>query len=176
MASLRSMALKINTPEKLLKWMDFIKYGWMDRSHKKYYTFDEWWYKLYIASPEDVYRYKIGTCYEQTFFEKYFFDKYKIENKMIHVQQYYVSNHSFLIYKVDKGWMYFEHSFQKFKGIYGPFSNIQQIIKLVYNNMEKFEKGNKGYKAVIMDPKKVRPHMTAQQFYKGIKYDFNRSN
>lgn len=172
--------LNISTPEQLLKWMDRIEYGWMDKNHKKYTDFESledphlWWDRCVIATPEEVYKYKIGTCYEQTWFEHYFFKKWGIEHKLIHVQQYYTSCHSFLAYKKDNKWMYFEHSFAKFRGIRGPYNNTDQIVRLVYSFMEKAEKCGKGYKKVEIDPAKLKPRMTGQQFFKLVKFDHSK--
>lgn len=172
--------LNIKTPEELLKWMDCIEYGWMDKNHKKYTDFNApddpqlWWNNCVIATPEEVYKYKVGTCYEQTWFEHYFFKKWGIEHKLIHIQQYYASNHSFLSYKKNEKWMYFEHSFAKFRGIRGPFNNVNQITRLVYSFMERFEKSGKGYNSVEIDPAKLKPHMTARDFCDLVKFDYSK--
>ena len=173
-------SLKLETPEELLKWMDRIEYGWMDKNHKKYTDFDVaddpklWWNNCVIATPEEVYKYKIGTCYEKTWFEHYFFKKWNREHKLIHIQQYYTRCHSFVAYRQIDKWMYFEHSFGEFRGIRGPFNSIDQITRLVYSFMEKVEKGGKGYNSVEIDPRKLKPSMTVQEFYKLVKFDHSK--
>ena len=173
--------IQLSTPDDLLNWMKQIKYGWVDKNLKKYYNFDKWYDKVMIQLPQDLFKTKIGTCYEQTLFEYYIFKHYfgQYPCKMIHIQQFYVSNHSFLIYKKDNKWYYFENSFNRIRGIHGPYQNINQIIKFVKETMVRQSKDintfqNKGWKVIEMDPRKFTKRMSGPEFYNQVEYDWSK--
>ena len=169
----------IKNPEDLLNKMDFIKYGWVDRNFKKYYNFDEWYEKSIIIKPFDVYKHQIGTCYEQVIFEVYVFQK-RFPNhdiKIFHIQTINHSSHMILIFKEPKQklWSYFEHSFNRFKGIYNNLT-IQQIIKQNKKQITYDLKSKKNLKIQITEiPKKKLQNfsnISGKNFCKLINYQF----
>lgn len=167
----------VSTPEKLLKWMDVIEYGWMDKKFKKYYNFDEWYNKVYFHNPKETFKHKIGTCYEQTIFEYHVFSNQfkEYELKMFHIQQFYVSNHSFLMFKKNDKWYHFEHSFYIYRGIHGPFNNINEAMVPIKKFMIKTSKQNKTYKnkgfnITKINPKNFKKSLTAKQFLDNVGY------
>jgi hypothetical protein len=66
----------IKTPEQLLEWMSKnISYGFIDKNKKiyKHPTFDSFSDKYILQSPYDLYKSKVGVCWDQTLFEKFIF-------------------------------------------------------------------------------------------------------
>ena len=67
----------LNTPEKLLKYMEDFKYGYMKKDgsleHEEYENFFND-YKL--QSPSEIMISKTGVCWDQVEFERYIFEKY----------------------------------------------------------------------------------------------------
>lgn len=174
------MSSTIKSPEELIKLMGVIEYGWMDKQFNKYYTFDEWFDKVYFHPPVNTIKYKIGTCYEQTLFEHYIFSKYfSYEIKMIHVQQFFVSNHSFLMFKKDDKWYHFEHSFFIYRGIHGPFNNLNELIKplkraMIIQSKKENTYKNKGFKITEMNPDLFKKPLNAKQFLDRVGYDWSK--
>jgi len=173
-------------PRTLLRWMGKnIEYGWLDKSYKRHKGFDDWWKHYSLLLPEEVYKYKIGTCYDQTIFEHFIFsrDFPELETKMIWIQQYKISSHSFLVYKIpDSGkWNWFENSFYKVRGIHGPYPSIQNIVDDVHKAMNMHRSNDTqdipdtGFKWTIMDPKKFQRKLSAPQFYKVVGFDWSKS-
>lgn len=170
---------QFKTPEALLDWMKDIEYGWCDKNGKKYigsdYYGDIFWKDYRLLLPEEVYKKKIGVCWDQTIFEKYVFDRqFSYETKMIFIQQYKISTHTFLVYKTENEWLYFENSFNKYKGIHGPYKQISDIVKLVFKQMQEYEKGKDGYGWSFMDPNKFKKKLTCKQFMNYCGYNYEK--
>ncbi len=172
----------VNNPKDLLNWMDKIHYGWMDKNFKKYYSFDNWFNNVIIHLPKDVFKHKIGTCYEQTLFAFHVFQNqfpiYPL--KMFHVQQYYVSNHSFLMFKKNNNWFHFEHSFNIYKGIHGPFKFPEQALVKLKKTMIRQSKQdgtylNEGFEVHELKNINFKKALTGLQFYKKVNYNWNKS-
>jgi len=63
-----------------------------------YKFWNEFWDHYSLLLPYEVYEHKIGTCWDQTIFENYVFDhQLKYEHKMIFIQQFLISTHTFLV-------------------------------------------------------------------------------
>ena len=177
--SLYNFCKSIKSPEDLLEYMKTFEYGWCDKSGKEYIGDDLYgnifWDNYRLMLPEEVFKHKLGVCWDQTIFEKYVFDNtFPFESKIIFIQQYKVSTHTFLIYKQNGKWMYFENSFKKHRGIHGPFDNIDSIIKKVYNQMQNYKKGTDGYRWQYMDPNKFEKKLTCKQFMDNCGYDYTK--
>jgi len=168
-------------PKELFNWIsDNLKYGWMDKNYKKYNTFGKTWWKHYsLLLPEEVYKYKIGTCFEQTIFANYIFNRDfpKLETKMIFIAQMEnkkeANTHTFLLYKYkDKtGWWWFENAFHQFKGIRGPFSTTGNAIDSVKKAMKTIRKSDKFW-VTEMNSKLFQKKLTGKEFYSIVKYPY----
>lgn len=174
-----NFASTFETPTQLLDWMVDVRYGWCDKNGKEYIGKELYgnifWDKYRLLLPHEVYEKKIGVCWDQAIFEKWVFDNaFEFESKLIWVQQYKVSTHTFLVYKENGKWMYFENAFGKHQGIHGPFSSIDAIVKQVYKQMQDYEKGKDGYGWSYMDPKQFRKKLTCKQFMDACGYDYEK--
>jgi len=168
---------QIETPENFLKWMDRIEYGWLDSYNKKMKGDDKfgefWWDNYLFATPTLVVKYLIGTCYEQAILEHYVFDrKLYLENKVFFaadsnnkfdILDTNANTHMFLVYQQDGKWYWFEHSWDKEKGIHGPFDNINDI-----QEAYKKKTGSKNFFFKEIDPKKYTKRIDAKEFYKSV--------
>ena len=132
---------KFSSPEKLSDWMsENIKYGFMATNNKVYLDFDQFIdYKL--QSPYQVYKNKVGVCWDQTFFEAYIFKRYlKIKYKIFFIITDDENNttDTFLLYYKNNKVYYFENSFESHRGIH-EFNNEDEVFLYVINNMKKSE-------------------------------------
>ena len=165
---------EITTPEELLKWMDCIQYGWMDKDNKKYTEFgDLWWKKYTFLPPDEVEKYKVGTCYEQAIYASHIFDKLGISHKVLWAANSdkelddNADTHAFLIYKKGKKWFWFEHSWGPEKGIHGPFDSIDDL-------KEEYKKrcDSNNFWFTEMDPKKYKKRIGGEEFYNSVLYPY----
>jgi hypothetical protein len=139
----------IKTPEQLLEWMSKnISYGFIDKNKKiyKHPTFDSFSDKYILQSPYDLYKSKVGVCWDQTLFEKFIFqNNIKLPFKIFYIEQIneMSGTHTFLIYKNNNQLYYFENSYEKYRGIH-KFDSEEEVINYVINNMRE-EQSDNGY-------------------------------
>lgn len=134
--------LKIDSPLKLQLFMDkYIKYGFVDNKGKIYSnsTSKEWQEKWYptctIQDGEEVLNTGYGTCFDQVELERKWFAENNYYFKTIFIcfevnKPNNLPTHSFLIYEDNNKYYWFEHSFEKYKGIH-EFNSYDEAIKYV---------------------------------------------
>jgi hypothetical protein len=155
--------LNINSPEELSKWMqNNFDYGYVTKDGKimKGYLLDNESDQHFdnnynLQSPQQLYKSKIGVCWDQTEFERYFFDKFNISYRTFYIEQNNKdqTTHSYLVYQKDNEYYWFENSYEKYRGIHGPFNNEKEIAKLIHDYMFKDAKDT-GYKVYVLDKPK----------------------
>jgi len=165
-----------NTPEELLEWMLDIEYGWMGADHIEHKEFgNEFWDCYSLLLPHEVFKYKLGTCWDQTIFENFVFDKeIHLPHVMIFIQQYKVSTHSFLGFRRDGKWYHFESAFQRFKGIHGPYDTIKDMIVAVCKKMHEHESEKEGFGYSTMNPDDFTRKLTCKEFMDACGYDYSK--
>jgi hypothetical protein len=143
----QQLLLSFKTPEQLAKWMNHsLQYGFRDKYGKIRLDVDNMYPDYRLQSPQQLYQSKTGVCWDQVEFERYFFEKWDIPYKTIYIEQKNTmsSTHTFLIYRQNDNWYWFENSFEKVRGIHGPFKRISEIITKVYSAMLEYDKDH-GY-------------------------------
>lgn len=110
-------------------------------------------YKKYdkLMSPEDVFNAKKGSCHDQVMFEDYFFKKMGISHGKIFLIEYNEGEqeggktHSFIYYKDNNKFYWFENAWGGEEGIHGPYNSLNDLKDEVtektlknsrYNNVE----------------------------------------
>jgi len=129
---------KLKTTLDLLKFMDNITYGFIGKNNKIYTQRDEqWdhdWYDQCIVQPGDgVLRTKAGTCWDQVELERKWFKDHDYEFKTIFswFELWKPNNyptHTFLAFKENNKWFWFEHSFAAYRGIF-EFNSLKELIE-----------------------------------------------
>lgn len=131
----------IDSPKKLLDFMNQnIKYGFVGRNRKLYFNLqsensNDWYNECLVQTGEEVLKSKVGTCWDQVELERLWFEKrnYDIKTIFIWFEVDYENNyptHTFLLYKEDSKWYWFEHAFEDYRGIH-KFSSVEKAIKYV---------------------------------------------
>lgn len=124
----------------IMNELNKIEYGWIDKNNTKYKEVNDLFSENYILqSPEQVIKNKIGICWDQTELERYLFVKENIDFNTYFIEYFNNQNnptHTFLIYKENEKYYWFEHSWRLFKGIH-EFNTEQEALK---NIKEKFIK------------------------------------
>ena len=105
----------------IMNIMNDIKYGYLDINGNIHYVIDKDFESLYtLQSPGETLNNKVGVCWDQVELERYLFDKENIKFNTYFIV-YYSDNicptHTFLIYKIDNDYYWFEHSWEKYRGI-----------------------------------------------------------
>jgi len=133
--------MNIDNPKELLKYMESINYGYLTKSGKIYRendsNFNDDWFNNYIlSSSSDIEKNKIGNCWDQVEFEREWFSKnnYEVKTFFEIVDLPYNNNyptHSFLCYKENDKWNWFEHADYLNRGIH-EFSSLEELLKYQY--------------------------------------------
>ena len=114
-----------------MKELNNIKYGYVDKDGNIHIRVDDHFSNDYrLQSPEEVLNSRVGVCWDQVELERYLFDK-----KGISFNTYYIAHydndkcptHTFLIYKENKKYYWYEHSWELFRGIHEFKSELEAI-------------------------------------------------
>lgn len=162
----------VKTPEELLKWMDCIQYGWIDKSGKVQGTGneddEEDFYREYrLQSPAKLERTKVGVCWDQTEFERDWFKfQYVCNFAVIYIEIQDgkgCPTHTFLIYEDENGTHWFEHSWGIYKGIH-TYKNFKECICDVIMKHQKFNNDESSPVKIRHLRDKARINITCEQF------------
>ena len=153
----------IKSPEELLQYMEEnIEYGYVDKEGNKYYNSDNDLFvkKCYVQTGKEVLKSKIGTCWDQVELERLWFknNKYDYKTFFIKFDLDYINDyptHTFLIYKKENKWFWFENAFIDNRGIY-EFDSLDNAINTVKN--KQFEYASKYYNASKNELNKIRSY------------------
>ena len=80
--------MNIRTPDDILKFMDDIKYGWVDNNNGIHYDMDGFRLNYRTMSIEKTLKYHVGTCIEQSILIKSLLDSLKIKNEAYCIRIY----------------------------------------------------------------------------------------
>ena len=128
----------IKTPQELLDYMsNNIKYCSVGKDNKIYNNLDssEWVDKCIVQTGEQVLNTKAGTCWDQVELERLWFEKnnYEIKTIFMWFEVNYENNyptHTFLLYKQDNKWYWFENAFFSSRGIH-KFNSVEEATQCV---------------------------------------------
>ena len=127
---------------KIMKEMKNIKYGWKDRYDNIHFDIDKTFSNDYVLeTPSEVLNYNVGVCWDQVELERYLFDKANIEVNtyfIVHYDNDKCPTHTFLIYKDNNLYYWFEHSWKKFRGIHA-YKTEKEALKDIKNKFIKYE-------------------------------------
>ena len=124
---------RIKTPKEFLEYMNNnITYGFIGKNGKKYQNFssEEWFEEGIVQNGEEVLKSKIGTCYDQVELERLWFGNHHFEVKTIFIwfevdYENDYPTHTFLVYKNNHKWYWFEHAFEPYRGIHEFDSDVK---------------------------------------------------
>jgi len=135
---------EVQTPRELLKFMnENIKYGLVTKEGKIYDdgTKEEWkeaclnFWRL--SSPEELIKNGYGHCWDQVELERDWFLKHDYECKTFYIwvelpynNPYYT--HTYLVYKDQDKWCYFEHPDSEQRGIH-EFDSLEEAVEYQKN-------------------------------------------
>lgn len=169
----------IKTPEELLEFMsNNINYGYLGKNGRVYHyddsDFDLDWHEQYILeNSNDLINNLYGNCWDQVEFERDWFLKNGYEIKTIYemVKLDYDNNypsHSFLIYKDNDYWCWFENSDFNNRGIH-KFNTLDELLKYQYDMYVGFLKtfnitDDEIDKIIITEFDRPNEHINAEEY------------
>ena len=127
-------------------------------------------YKNYtkLMTPEEVFNTKKGSCHDQVVFENYIFRRFNLTHGRIFAIEYNDNEtkggrtHSFLWYKENNKYYWFENSWPSHLGINGPYNSLSDLKNDFKIKMLK--ETNKYEKVLLKAVKNVKPGMTLNEY------------
>lgn len=115
----------------IMNLMKNIEYGWIDKNNNKHNFVDETYSNNYILqSPNEVIKNKIGVCWDQVELERYYF-KGNDWNIKTYFLVYYDGDkcptHTFLTFEKNNKYYWFEHSWERFRGIH-EYESLKKML------------------------------------------------
>lgn len=138
-----NLSAKPNTPLQLLKQLESVQYGWKDNNGKIHIDItdaDDYRANYRLQSPKEIIKSQVGVCWDITEFEREWFSKSKYEYAIIYIELNGIKQrptHTFLIYKDGGKVCWFEHSFEKYRGIH-KYDSVSRCIHDVINKNKEF--------------------------------------
>lgn len=154
----------------IMNLMEDIQYGWIDKNNNTYQLVDQKFSHDYILqSPKEVLKNKIGVCWDQVELERYYFKGNDWNVKtffLVHYDNAKCPTHTFLTFEKDNKYYWFEHSWEKFKGIH-EYKTMKELLLDVKNKFIKNELNNNyvSNNLVMCEYKKPKFNISVQEFY-----------
>ena len=155
----------------IMNLMKNIEYGWIDKNKTKHTIIDETYSDNYILqSPKEVIKNQIGVCWDQVELERYYFkgNDYNIKTYFIvHYDNNKCPTHTFLTFEKNNKYYWFEHAWEKFRGIH-EYNTQKELLIDIKDKFIKYELNNNYIKEniILREYKKPKYHITVQEFYK----------
>lgn len=154
----------------VMNLMENIKYGWVDKNCNKHDFIDELFSNAYILqAPNDIVKTKVGVCWDQVELERYYFNGNAWNIKtyfIVHYDGNKCPTHTFLTYEKNNKYYWFEHSWEKFRGIH-EYNSINELLLDVRDKFVQYELNNRFEKNNLFLYEYARPkyHISVQEFY-----------
>ena len=168
--------------DRVLKIMDKlndIEYGFMDENGTNLINGESWdkdFYKFYfLLSPEELLNHKCGVCWDQVELERKLFNDVNIDcdTYFIYIDDNEnLPSHTFLTFKLNNKYYWFEHSWYDMKGIheYNELEILLKDVKVKFIDSRKNEiDSNSNYDTYIYKYNKPNYHISCDKFYNYIK-------
>ncbi|MBR3229484.1 MAG: hypothetical protein IKF91_01500 [Bacilli bacterium] len=169
----------IKTPKELLNFMSTkINYGYLGKNGRVYHYDDsdyslDWYEQYTLESKDDILKNLYGNCWDQVELERDWFLKngYEIKTIFEMVKLDYENEyptHSFLIYKNNDCWYWFENSDFNNRGIH-KFNTLDELLKYQYKKYVKLLKtfnitNDELEKITITEFDKPKEHISAKEY------------
>ena len=154
----------------IMDLMKDIEYGWIDKNNNKHSVVDETYSDNYILqSPNEVIKNKIGVCWDQVELERYYFkgNDWNVKTYfLVHYDGDKCPTHTFLTFEKNKKYYWFEHSWERFRGIH-EYQSLKELLFDIRDKFIKYELDNDFVpeNLVLHEYKKPNYHISVQEFY-----------
>jgi len=156
--------------QEIMNMMNQINYGWVDKNHQKHENLDDTLFDNYqLQSPKELLESKLGFCWDQVELERYLFQGNDLDIKTYFIINYdgdKCQTHTFLTFQKNNKYYWFEHAWEKFRGIH-EFNTLKELLLTVRKKFIESELNNKYQKEnlIIREYKKPKYHSSIPEFY-----------
>ena len=165
--------------------MDSIEYGFKDENGENIINTnpqkwdDEFSKFYYLQTPEELLESKCGVCWDQVELERYYFkgNDWNIKTYFIvHYDNDKCPTHTFLTFEKGNKYYWFEHSWEKFRGIH-EYATLKDLLLDVRDKFIKYELNDVCEKnnLCIYNYKKPKYHINVLEFFKHCESGINIS-
>lgn len=154
--------------KEIMEILEQIEYGYLDKSKQIHHNSDgEFQTQYRLQSPKETLKNKIGVCWDQVELERYLFKNnyYVIKTFIIVNYQNECKTHTFLTYKKDNKYYWFEHSWYRQKGIH-EYNSLKELLIDVKEKFIKYEIGKSNNNIIIREYEKPKYNISVEEFYK----------
>lgn len=165
----------------IMELMNDIEYGWIDKNNNPHITVDNFSDNYRLQSPNKLIKTKLGVCWDQVELERKYFSENSFNIKTYFIVYYdndKCPTHTFLTFNKNNKVYWFEHSYEKFRGIH-EYNTIRELLLDVANKFIKdTTESNYDKKNLLMfEYKRPEYNISTQDFYnhceKGNKVDID---
>ncbi len=163
---------------KIMTLMNDIQYGYLDKDNIKHLYIDDFFSSMYkLQSPFEILENKIGVCWDQVELQRYYFEKENILCKTYFIVYYdndKCPTHTFLVYKNNDFYYWFEHSWEKYRGIH-KYSSLDELLTNVRKRFikEELPSNFNNKNLCLYDYKKPNYGISCMEFYKHCEMSTN---
>lgn len=183
---------EIITPKQLLEYMDEnVNYGFVGKNGKIYNEpgTDDWnndWYKeCVVQDDKSLIKTHYGTCWDQVELERKWFEEHNYQFKTIFMwfeinRDNSLPTHTFLIFKKNSKFYWFEHAFESQKGIH-EFSNEDALIEYIKDEQLDYamHEGNATYNDRYLikcyEYSKPKPNLDVDEYIYHVTHSFEKN-
>lgn len=123
----------------IMNFMQCIEYGWKDTKGNKHLTLDSNIKKTYyLQSPKELINSKIGLCIDQVELERYYFKYLTTSYIIVYKDSNIERMHTFITYRKNNKYYWFEHAWTELKGIY-EYNSLEELFEDIKSKYIKFE-------------------------------------
>lgn len=153
----------------IMELMNKISYGWVDKNGVKHVNdFETFSTDYVLQSPEEIIKSQVGVCWDQVELERYYFNNITIKTFFIvHYDNEKCPTHTFLTFEKNNHYYWFEHSWERFKGIY-KYNSLKKLLNDVKTKFIQFELNNNYKEDNLEIHEYIKPkyNISVQEFYK----------
>ena len=120
------------TPKEIYEQLDNIEYGWVDNEGAKHCKLQPVLFsEIYmLQNPEELIKSKLGVCWDQVELERFYFSKTNLKfhsYDILYINKNQMPNHTFFVYEENNKYYWFEHAFEKYRGIH-EFNDLKSLL------------------------------------------------
>lgn len=113
--------------EEVMNLLSDIKYGYMNNAGNVCYSFDTFDDDYVLQSYKDMLKTKTGVCFDQVELERHYLYNRDITSYFICYYGEFLQSHTFLVVKENNKYIWFEHAWEKYRGIY-EYNSLDELL------------------------------------------------
>ena len=148
-----------------------IKYGYMNNAGNVCYNFDTFDGDYVLQSYKDMLKTKAGVCFDQVELERHYLYNRDITSYFICYYGEFLQSHTFLVVKENNKYIWFEHAWEKYKGIH-KYDSLDELLNDVKNNfMNEYNILDKD-KILLKSYSKPKSGIGLSEYFKWVENNF----